>query len=308
MPTLPTPSGNLRSIGFMLMGVVFFCGMDAVVKTLASHYPPLQVVAVRGYTGLPLLLAYITARRRWTGIWRIRWPLHLLRGVLGLVTLTAFTRGVRDLPLSSAYTLFFIAPMLITVLSVPILKERVPATHWWAVAAGFVGVLIAFQPSGQELGRSLSNTAGLSVLLAALGYAVSAIYGRMASKTDNSESLMLTLLLFMAGMGTVLAWPQWVPLRMQDAGLLVLLAVTGFVGQLALTEAFRHGQASAIAPFEYAALAGGLLLDWLLWQTLPALHTLLGAAVIVGSGLVLLRSEKRGTNRTTKNLRAEPGP
>ena len=306
MPDSQTPSSNLRSIAFMLMGVVFFCGMDAIVKTLASHYPPLQVVAVRGYTGLPLLLAYITARKRWVGIWRIRWPLHLLRGVLGLVTLTAFTRGVRDLPLSSAYTLFFIAPMLITVLSVPILKERVPATHWWAVAAGFAGVLIAFKPSGQELGRSLSNTAGLSVLLAALGYAVSAIYGRMASKTDSSESLMLTLLLFMAGMGTVLAWPQWVPLRTQDAGLLVLLAVTGFVGQLALTEAFRHGQASAIAPFEYAALAGGLLLDWLLWQTLPAMHTLLGAAVIVGSGLVLLRSEKRGTTPTAKNLRAEP--
>ena len=80
-----------------------------------------------------------------------------------------------------------------------------------------------------------------------------------------------------------------------DAPLLLALAITGFCGQLAITEAFRHGQASAVAPFEYSALAWGLGLDWLIWQTLPASHTWLGAAIIVGSGLYLVRREKRIT-------------
>ena len=69
--------------------------------------------------------------------------------------------------------------------------------------------------------------------------------------------------------------------------------MAGFGGQLAITEAFRHGQASIVAPFEYSALAWGLGLDWLIWQTLPASHTWLGAAIVIGSGLYLIRREKR---------------
>ncbi|MDO5653632.1 MAG: DMT family transporter [Brachymonas sp.] len=302
MSTGATSGNNLRSIVFMLLAVAFFCGMDATLKVLSSRYPPVQIAAMRGATGLPLLLIYITARKRWAGIWRIRWPLHLLRGVLGIAMLAAFSRGLRDLPLSSAYTLFFIGPMLITLLSVPILKERVPASHWWAVAAGFMGVLVAFRPNGVELGRNLTDMAGLAILFSALCYAISALYGRLASKTDSSESIMLTLLLFMAGVGGMLAWPQWVPLRTEDALQFAILGITGFTGQLALTEAFRHGQASAVAPFEYAALAGGLALDWLIWRTLPALHTLLGAAIIIVSGLVLLRREQRLQVKTQQPL------
>jgi drug/metabolite transporter (DMT)-like permease len=70
------------------------------------------------------------------------------------------------------------------------------------------------------------------------------------------------------------------------------LAVTGFIGQLAITEAFRHGQASAVAPFEYTALAWGIALDWSLWRIVPDRYTLLGGAIIIVSGLYLLRKER----------------
>jgi len=76
-----------------------------------------------------------------------------------------------------------------------------------------------------------------------------------------------------------------------DYWLLAGLALTGFGGQLAITEAFRHGQASAVAPFEYTALAWGLGVDWLLWSTLPDRYTLLGGAIIIASGLMVVRHE-----------------
>ena len=288
-------AGNLRSIVFMLVAVGFFALMDAVLKTLSARYPVLQIAALRGMTAMPLVLLYITWRGAWRTVLKVRWPLHLLRGVLGIAMLSLFTLGVRELPLSAAYTLFFISPLLITMLSVPVLKERVPAAHWWLIGIGFVGVVIALRPSGGDLQSGFFTVGGLATLGAALCYAVTAVSGRLASRTDSSESMVLWMMVLMSVGASALAWPEWVAIQRSDAPLLLALAITGFGGQLAITEAFRHGQASAVAPFEYSALAWGMGLDWLIWQTLPASHTWLGAAIIIGSGLYLVRREKRIT-------------
>ena len=90
---------------------------------------------------------------------------------------------------------------------------------------------------------------------------------------------------------TILAWPNWVAVPMARLPLLCGLAFSGFFAQLAITEAFAHGEASRVAPFEYSALAWGVALDWVLWQVLPDRYTLLGAAIIIASGLYLIRRE-----------------
>lgn len=288
-------SSNLRSIIAMLVAVGFFALMDAVLKTLAAHYPVMQIAALRGLTCLPLVLLWITWNGAWGRVKPARWSLHLLRGALSVAMLSLFTLGVRDLPLSAAYTLFFVAPLLITVLSVPVLGERVPWVHWVAVAVGFAGVLVALRPSGQDLQAGLVTAGGLAVLGAALCYAISAVVGRLASRTDSSEGMVLWMTLLLSVAATTLAAPHWQAIARADLPLLLALAVTGFGGQLAITEAFRHGQASAVAPFEYSALAWGVMLDWFIWQSLPAAHTWLGAAIIIGSGLWLVRHEQRIT-------------
>lgn len=285
--------GNLRSIVNMMLAVMFFSFMDAVLKTLSAHYPPLQMACLRGLTALPLVLAWIQWRRGWGRLRKLRWSLHILRGCLGITMLALFTRGVSELPLSATYTIFFIAPLLITALSVPVLKERVPKAHWWAIGVGFIGVLVAIRPSGGDLQAGFATPGGLAVMTAALCYAVAAVAGRLLSRTDSTESLILTMMIFMSVGGGLLAWSQWKPVQMDHAALLLALAVTGFLGQLTINEAFRHGQASAVAPFEYTALAWGVALDWLIWQTLPEAHTWFGAAIIIGSGLYLVRREKR---------------
>ena len=280
--------GNLRSITAMVVAVGCFSLMDTVLKVLSGHYAALQVAALRGMVALPLVFAYLSWRGAWGKVWRLRWPLHLLRGVLAVGMLGMFTYGVRGLPLANAYTLFFVAPLLITILAVPLLGERVPRAHWWAVAIGLIGVLVALRPSpGAFLGW-----AGLAVLGAAACYAASAVVGRLLCRTDPPESLVLWSMMLLSLFGGALAAPGWTPVSSEHLGLLVALALTGFAGQIAITEAFRHGQASAVAPFEYTALAWGIGLDYLLWQVLPDGYTLSGAAIIILAGLYLLRHER----------------
>ncbi len=273
----------------MLAATAFFSCMDAVMKLLAATYPPMQVAALRGLSALPLVGVYVWWRGETTRtLLRVRWSLHLLRGALGITMLTLFATGLRSLPLAEAYTLFFIAPLLITMLSIPVLKERVPPLHWIAIALGMVGVVVALRPDQS----AFQSWGALAVLAAAGCYAVSAIAGRVLSRSDSSASLVFWMTLQLSIGAGVLAAAHWVPLRAADGLLIAALAITGFLGQICITEAFRQGQASVVAPFEYTALAWGIGFDWLLWQALPDGMTLLGGAIIVCSGLYLVRKER----------------
>ena len=280
---------TLRGIAAMLLACAFFAGMDALMKNLASHYPPVQVMALRGLTALPLVCLYIAWRREAAGVFnrRLRWRLHLLRTTLNMTMLALFVYGLKTLGLAEAYTLSFIAPLLMVLIAVPMLGEAVQPRHWIAIGMGFAGVVIALRP---EQGAFLSMGA-LAVLASAVCYALSNMLGRLISRTESSAALVFWTTAGMAVGGSLLAAPQWVPIRAEHAGVLAGLAISGFLGQMAIAEAFRHGQAAAIAPFEYSALAWALLLDWLFWQAAPDAWTLGGGALIILSGLWLARSE-----------------
>ncbi|MFB9243212.1 DMT family transporter [Massilia antarctica] len=280
--------GNLRAIYAMLIAVVMFSLMDTALKLLSAHYPALQVAAMRGLSSLPLVFAYVGWRGAFGTALQVRWPMHLLRAGLSITMLALFAFGLRKLSLAEAYSIFFIAPALITALSVVFLKESVDLARWIAIAVGMGGVLVVLRPSG----TGMLTLGGLAVLGAATCYAVSAIASRLVGRTDRAEHMVLWLMVFLAIGASALAAPNWVALRAQDFWLLCGLALTGFLGQLAITEAFNSGEASRVAPFEYSGLAWGVALDWLLWRTLPDRYTLIGAAIIIGSGIYLVRHER----------------
>ncbi len=279
---------NLRGIGAMVFAVAMFSLMDTGLKLLAAHYPSMQVAALRAMTSLPLVVAYVAWRGAFKSVWRVRWSLHLLRGALGIVMLAAFAFGLRDLPLAEAYSIFFVAPMLITGLSVPLLGDRIEPARWLAIAIGMLGVVVVLRPSG----AGFFSWGGLAVLASAACYALSSVLVRLLGRTDSKESMVLWLMVMVALGAGVLAAPHWVPVRLEHSWILVGIAVSGFLGQLAITDAFSRGEPSVIAPFEYSALAWGLGLDWLLWQVLPDRYTLLGAAIIIGTGIYLVRRER----------------
>lgn len=277
-----------RAIVLMLAAVGLFALMDAGLKLLTMHYPPFQVATLRGASSLPFVLAWALATTGVKPLLRVRWPLHLLRGVLGIAMMAGFVYALRTLPLTTAYSIFFVAPLLITALSVPFLGEHVGPRRWIAIAVGLLGVLVVLRPSGE----GMLSIAGLAVLLAALGYSVSAITVRVLARTDSTQAMVVWLMAMMAlGAGT-LAWSSWVPLRSEDWWVILGVGVGGALGQYAITEAFRLGEASLIAPLEYTALVWGVGLDLALWGVLPDAITWLGAAIIVASGLYLLRRER----------------
>ncbi len=277
---------TMRGVVAMLLAMGSFSLMDVALKVLSAHYPPLQVAALRGLTSLPLVLLYVRWQGQLAAVWRVRWLLHLLRGVLSVLMLSLFAHALQTLSLASAYVLFFIAPVLVTLLSVPVLKERVGAGSVWAVLLGLAGVWVAMRP-GPDLWQSAASWA---VLGAATCYAVAAVVGRVLTRTDAPASLVFWTTVSLSIGGTVLAWPGWVSIDTAHTPWLVLLAVTGLVGQIFIVEAFRHGRAAVVAPFEYSALAWGVFFDMVWWQVWPESRTWLGATLVVAGGLVLLRS------------------
>lgn len=276
----------------MLASVGLFSLMDAGLKLLVARYPPLQVSALRGVASLLFVLPWalwsLGPDRFGPAMLRVRWPLHLLRGVLGVAMMGSFVFALRTLPLSTAYTIFFVAPLLIVALSVPILGEHVGPRRWAAIVVGFAGVLVVLRPTGE----GVASLAGLAVLVAALGYAVSAITVRVLARTDSSQATIVWLMASLAIGSGALALPGWVPLQAADLWLILGLGLAGAFGQYAITEAFRQGEASLLAPLEYSALLWGVALDLSLWGVLPDAMTWLGAAIIVGSGLYMLHRER----------------
>ena len=282
-------SGNLRAIVAMIAACAMFAWMDALLKLLAGSYPPFQVAALRGWCALPLVALWLLWRGEVAVVFArgLRWRLHLLRGVSAVLMLALFTYGLKTLGLAEAYTLSFIAPMIITLLSVPMLKETVPPRHWVAIFIGLCGVVVALRP---DQGAFLQAGA-LAVLAAAVLYALSNVLGRIISRTEPSATLVFWTTVSLALGGTAFGASHWVAIDAAHAPLLLGLAISGFLAQLAITEAFRHGQASAVAPFEYTALAWAVAVDWLLWRAVPDAYTLAGGAIIIASGLYLIRRE-----------------
>jgi drug/metabolite transporter (DMT)-like permease len=279
---------NLAGILWMLAAVGVLALMDAALKWLAPRYPPIQIAAMRALLSLPIVAVWIALRGGFGQLARVRWSLQLLRGALGVGMLTGFVYSIRALPLAEAYTIFFVSPLFITALSVPLLGERVDSGRWAAILVGFFGVLLVWRPTG----AGALSLAGLAAIGSAAAYALAAIVVRVLGRTDSTLSMVFWFLVSLAAGAGALALPGWVPVERADWPVLLVVAITGAGGQFALTEAFRRGEASVVAPFEYSALGWGIALDAAIWATRPSLAMLGGAAIVIGAGLYLVRRER----------------
>ncbi len=273
---------------WMLAAGVLFAVMDAGMKWLAAHYTPFQVATLRSVSALPLVAIWVLARGRAGSLLRVHWPLHLLRGLLGVGMMVGFVYGLARMPLSTAYAIVFVAPLMITALAVPLLGEKVGPRRWSAIAVGLVGVLVVLRPTGD----GVATTAGLVVVLAALCYSGAAITVRKLALRDSPEAMVFWFLLLLAVFAGAVAAFDWRPVQAAHLWVIGVVGLTGALGQVALTHAFRVGEASQIAPLEYAALLWVVLIDLTIWHALPDAQTWLGAGIIVASGLYLIRRER----------------
>jgi drug/metabolite transporter (DMT)-like permease len=271
----------------MLFAGLMFALMDAAMKWIATSYSPFQVATFRSLAALPPVLIWILARGSARTLLHVHWPLHLLRGVLGVGVMVGFVYGIARMPLSTAYAIVFVAPLMVTALAVPLLGEKVGPRRWAAIVVGLLGVVVVLRPGA----AGVATLPGLVLMISALSYAVAAITVRKLALRDSPEAMVFWFLLMLGLFSGIIAIFDWQPVQRGHWWIIGVIGFTGAVAQVALTHAFRLGEASQIAPLEYAGLIWVVLLDLVIWQVLPDAMTWVGAAIIIASGLYLIRRE-----------------
>jgi drug/metabolite transporter (DMT)-like permease len=300
MTRQPFPIGNvaaharaqesLRGIAYMIAGVFIFSIMDSLMKRLSSHYGPLQISCLRCISSLLLLMVPIAWRRTWVSLRPHNPGLHLFRALLGVGMLASFVFAVHRLSLAQTYSLFLAAPLLMTALSVPVHGDKVTARRWLAILVGLSGVLVILRPWG---GGGYSLAAAGAAAVATLCYSLSALTVRTLGKSNSSLSMVFWYLLSVGVCAGVLAVGDWRPILGADWIWLIGVGVTGALGQLWLTEAFRRAPPSVVGPFEYTAILWAFAIDWIFWSATPSLSLLTGACVVALSGIVVILDERR---------------
>jgi drug/metabolite transporter (DMT)-like permease len=276
-------------LAFALMGIAVLCFslVDATAKWLTQGYDPWQIMFVS--RAIPILLALVLAYRE-TGnpfSFYTRFPkLQILRASLSIPMVWCFFTGLKALPLAEAITIAFAAPLFITMLSRPILGERIGPRRWSAVAVGFIGVLVALRP-----GLGGSATASILIIISAFSYALSMVLLRRFAGQEPTHNIFFYGNIgsfVVAGLNSI---PVWVAPDATDWGLLLLVGVWGALGGYAVIRAYRLGEASMLAPLEYTALIWSIMFDFVLFGLTPVLVVLIGAAIIIGSNVYIAHRE-----------------
>lgn len=286
-------TGNMAGALLMLLGMAAFAANDAIGKWLVADYGVAQVILLRslaaGLMMAPLLLrgGRVVARIRSSP----RPRLQALRAVCATAEVFCFYLAVSYMPLADVMAFWMAAPIYVVAISPFLLGERVGARTWVAVAMGFAGVLILLAPSLQ-----ISGAGAVFALLGTVAFAAIMVLGRSLRETPDRD-LVLFQLVAAALAGLALAPFDWQPLQSGgDLALLFLLGVVATAAHMLVTRALKLADASVVAPLQYSLLVWGAVLGFLVFGDIPAPAMLLGAALIVGSGLIVLRRSAKATD------------
>jgi drug/metabolite transporter (DMT)-like permease len=271
----------------MVLAVFSFACMDTAIKWLAEYYSSYQVSFFRGAFSLPFILVWFASKGDWRDLKTNQLTWHLIRGVMSVLFIVGVVVGLRELPIASAYAIFFSAPLLIALLSVIFLNETVGIRRWSAIFVGLIGVLIALNPTSVNF---LSYGA-LACIGGVVGYSFVVIIIKKLSATESSFSMVIYFLLLLTVGCGLLALLDWRDVDWQHAPIFFILGLSGALGQYLITEAFKLAPVSLIAPLDYTGLVWAALFGYLLWSEIPTLAIWLGSTIIIGSGLYLMHRE-----------------
>ena len=269
----------------------YLCWMvhDTIVKLLTAGYSVPQILFFGRVLAVPLSL-YLSARTIGRSAFRVKWiGLHLLRAISSAADMVCFVSAIALTSLANVTTITFSSPLIMAVLSAVLLHETVGWRRWMAVLVGFLGVIVVLQPSGAGLGL-----ASFLALGSAVAYAVYLILTRLVTRHEpvpvivlwNSGLVIIFVALWMV--------PFWKTPSSHDWWMFATIAVTGVIGQYAITEGFRLGEASLLAPLQYTSLIWAALFGYLVFGDIPTLTLWVGAAIIILSTIYLMHHERRG--------------
>lgn len=285
MTPAPAPH-NLRGAILALIAMGVFATHDVAVKTLGATYSPLQILFFGSLLSFPPVALILLRDTREASL-RPRHPGWVMfRTVLTVITGIAAFYAFSTLPLAQVYVILFAAPLLITVLAIPLLGERVRARRWAAVVVGLAGVIIVMRPGQADL--SLGH---LAALTAAVCGATASVIVR---KIGADERSVVLLLFPMIGnfIVTGLALPMvYQPMALHDFALVAVIAGFGLVASFLVILAYRAGEAAIVAPMQYSQILWATAYGYLLFDERLDAATVLGAGVIIASGLYIVFRE-----------------
>lgn len=283
--SLPAPS-QLRGIVLLIVSTIVFAVADVITKRLASTLPPPEVAWMR-YVTFALAVVPAALARGGSKIFRSRRPgLQVLRG-LGMVgSSLIFIESLPYLPVADATAIFFVSPILIMALSVLFLGETVGWRRWMAAALGFIGVMIVVRP-----GTGSFQAAAVLPLVSAASWAVGAVVTRKIAGDQALTTLAYSSLVG-GGVLTLFLPFQWVTPDLPEIGLGLCMGILFAIGHWLVVMAYRHGNASMIAPFAYVQLVWAGLLGYAVFGSVPDSWTVTGAGIIALSGLYTAYRER----------------
>lgn len=281
-------SGNLRGGALMAMAAVIFAAEALAIRLMTARGIPVEVQVFARAFGQLLWVAPIIAASG-LAVFRTRRPgLHLLRGGSSLLTWGFYFASFGHLDLATATVLSFTNVMFTTLLAGPVLGERVDRWRWAGTIAGFIGVAVMLRP-----GTTVS-TLGIALALAsAVTWCGITLTSRVLAQQDRNATIMAWVGLITTAGSAPFAAMAWAPLGIVD--LAILLGVAAFAPGIiwVVTSAYRHGEASAIAPFQYLRLIFVTGFGWLFFSEVPDGWTWAGAAVILTGALIVTVAEAR---------------
>ncbi len=279
----------LRGILLMCAGVSLFPFMNAAVKLLGARYPANEIVWARFTGHLIVMLAVFLPQYGWRLFATRRPAVQIGRGLLMLVGNAMFVVAIASVPLATASAIGFTAPLIVTALAVPLLREHVGIRRWSAVLIGFAGALVIIRP-----GAGFSDPMLMLLLLGSAMHALYLIATRWIGRYDDpATSIVYSALMGSLIMSLVLPFSFVWPRDLFDLAMLGSLGLIGAAGHYLVIRAFRHGPAAAIAPLSYVELVGTASLGYLIFDNFPDLWTWVGAAIIIASGLYIALRERR---------------
>lgn len=291
-------SRPLAAILLKVSSIAVFVGMQSFIK-LVGVIPAGQIVFYRSFFAMVPILVLLA----WTGELRTAFHTdrpgqHVMRGLVGVSSMALGFFALTRLPLPEAIMLNYAQPLLVVVISALVLGETVRIFRWTAVGIGFIGVLIISWPKLTLLTSpgGMGSAEALGVVAAITAAAISAVallQVRALVATDKSSTVVIWFSMT-ASIAGLLTWPfGWAPLTGWQIFYLVMSGICGGIAQVLMTESYRHASVATVAPFEYSSMLFGLVVGYLLFSDIPTIHSIVGGAIVVGSGLMIIWREQR---------------
>ncbi|QPC87237.1 EamA family transporter [Mesorhizobium sp. NBSH29] len=292
------PTSPLKGILLKIFSVAIFVAMSSFIKA-SGQLPAGQIVFFRSLFAVLPILVFLGFRGELSTALSTKKPInHILRGVVGVTAMMLSFFALTRLPLPEAITLNYAQPLLVVVFSALFLGEKIRFFRWGAVIVGLIGVAIISWPkmtlAGSATGLSNAEVAGVMAALAGAGVsAIAMLLVRNLVRTEKSATIVFWFSLTASAAGLLTLPFGWQALSIEQAAFLIAAGICGGIAQIFMTEAYRHAEASTVAPFEYTSMLLGIGVGYLIFGDQPTVHMLIGGTIVVMAGIFIIWRERQ---------------